>query len=132
MVEDENKEVHWFWRWLIAVFCSLCALVMFLVAADLKMPMLGYGLGILGVCAAITCTRRGRVRVIACSIIAVSVLCMGLAYTYNELTSGMLYSGSRAEPSVFNSLMFMLVYGVPSVGYLYKYRFGLNHANKEP
>lgn len=131
-MEANDKEIHWLFRWLIAVFCTLCALVMFLVSADLKIPLLGYGIGILGICAAITCTTKGKVRVIACSILSVSVLCIGLVYSYHEFTSGTLYSGSRSKPSIYNSIMFMLIYGVPSIGYLCKFKFGLSYGNKAP
>ncbi len=132
-MENENRETHWFFRWLIALIFLLFSVITFFAFAGTEMPLfgVGYGIGILCICGAITFATRGLLRVVACSVISLSVLCMGLAYTYNQIMSGIAYSGSRAEPSIFNSIMFMLVYGVPSIGYLYKYRFGLRYAGQK-
>ena len=127
---DDDKEIHWFFRWLIAIFCSLCALVMFGISSELPEPLFGYGLGVLGILVAITCIMQGKIRILACSLIAVAVLCLGVFYISAEIASGKLISSSQSEPSVLNSLLFMLVYGIPSIGYLYKYKFGIIFKNK--
>src|SRR5262245_27761097 len=88
-----------------------------------------YAIG--GFCLAISlaCASHGRVRQFIGSCIGVVIFLAGVAYLIWEIGHGVLWSGQRSQPSVFNAILYLIFIGVPGAAYAYKVRFGYR---KEP
>jgi hypothetical protein len=61
---------------------------------------------------------------LVCSVVAASVLVMGISYFGAMVSGGPAATGRRSDQSFVNAVMFLVVFGVPSAVYLWRVRFG--------
>jgi hypothetical protein len=115
-------------RWVLAFFVALGGVIMCLTAPPTDKAPFFYGFGAICFAIAVACVAEGRVAKLFGSIVACVVFALGVAYLGHELWAGPLWSASRAEPSVENACLFLLVFGVPAIAYVVRARFGLGKA----
>jgi hypothetical protein len=116
-------------RLLIAVFATLFGLLMFAAAPPTEKAPLFYAFGAFCLAIAVACVAPGRVAQFFGSIVAASVLVMGIAYFGAMAVGGPVATGRRSDQSLVNSLLFLVVFCVPSAMYLWHARFGLGRSS---
>lgn len=112
-------------RILLFVFASMFGLIMFLAAPDNEKTVTYYAFGIFCISIGIACITKGRIRQFVGSLIALAIFIMAIIYLYSQVTGGALVSGSKAEPSIINAIFFSFAFGLPSVLYISKAKFGI-------
>jgi len=122
---DINKGLSRGARFLLGSVSGLFGLMMILIAPPTDKAVLFYGLGIFFLLISLACFTRGRARQFVGSLVGCVLFVLSLAYLYAELTGGPWFSGSRAEPSVKNAIVFLVLFGVPGIAYTLKARFGM-------
>ena len=117
-------------RLILAAFSGLFATVMFLVAPPTDKAVYFYMFG--GFCALISlaCLTSGKVRQFLGSFIGISLFILSLLYVGAQFEEGPLYSLSRGEPSLLNSLLFLVFFGFPGLMYAINARFGISREDK--
>jgi hypothetical protein len=128
--EAINQGLSFGARLVLGLIVGLFGVVMFLVAPSGADPKaIGfYGFGTFCFLVAISCFTSGRVRQFIGSVIGCTIFLVGAAYLLAELSDGVLWSGSRANPSAYNAVMYLILIGIPGVVYAYKVRFGFGKA----
>jgi hypothetical protein len=113
-------------RIFIAVVACLSGAIMFLhgTSADPDKAWFSYVFGAFCIAIAAASVLRGRVAQFFGSVVGCCVFLAGVFYLGQEILAGPVSSGSRSEPSVFNAVLFMIVFGVPGALYAFKARFG--------
>lgn len=91
-----GDEGSWF-RWLPAAFCFAIA---------------------------VTCIARGRLAHFFGGLIALSVICAGLAYLVEMWLAGPTSTGRKSDPSLINAVLFCVAFGGVAARYLWATRFG--------
>ena len=112
-------------RILLFVFSSMFGLIMFLAAPDTEKAVFFYAFGIFCISIGIACVTKGRIRQFVGSLIALAIFIMAIIYLYSQVTGGILFSGGRSEPSIINAIFFSFAFGLPSVLYIFKAKFGV-------
>jgi len=114
-------------RLLLAIFAALCGVMMLAWAsqADPGKAWLSYLFGVFCFAIALVCFLRGRVAHFVGGLIAAGVLATGLAYLASMLLHGPLITGRQSDTSVFNAILFLVVFGFPATKYLRTTKFGL-------
>lgn len=112
-------------RILLFVFSSMFGLIMILTAPDTEKTVIFHAFGIFCISIGIACITKGRIRQFVGSLIALAIFIMSLLYLYGQVAGGTLVSGSRAEPSIINAIFFSSAFGLPSVLYIFKAKFGI-------
>lgn len=133
MYERANTEINhglsFGARLLLGLMAALFGLVMVLTAPTGEPRVVWfYAFGIFCLFITVACFTSGRVRQFIGSLIGCIIFLAGVAYLIAELYGGVLWSGSRASPSVYNAAMYLLFIGIPSVVYACKVRFGFRRA----
>jgi len=113
-------------RIVLALFAALFGVVMIAIASPEtgSKAVFFYGFGALCLAIAVVCVVRGRVRQFIGSVIGLCILVAGVWYLATQLHAGPLVSGSRSQPSVLNAVLFNVVFGLPSIAYIWRTRFG--------
>jgi hypothetical protein len=111
-------------RIMLGSVSALFGVVMILIAPPTDKQVYFYLFGAFCLFIALACFTRGRVRQFLGSTIGVVIFFAGVVYLIAELTSGVLWSGRRSEPSVYNAILYLLFIGVPGGVYAYRARFG--------
>ncbi|TFV90136.1 hypothetical protein E4K72_21125 [Oxalobacteraceae bacterium OM1] len=113
-------------RILIAVVACLSGGIMLLhgTTADPEHAWVSYVFGGFCISIAAASVLRGRAARFFGSVVGSCVFLMGLLYLGQEILGGPVFSGRRSQPSVFNALMFMIVFGIPGAVYAFNARFG--------
>ena len=111
-------------RWVLALVALLFGAGMLAIASSTEAPAIGYAFGAFCLFVAAGCATQGRVRRFILSTLGLSLFGVGLAYIYSQATSGPLVS-RRSDPSLLNSILFMLALGIPGLGYAVRAKFGL-------
>ena len=115
-------------RILLGSVAALFGLMMILIAEPPhKVDFIAIGVFCLLI--SLACVTRGRVRQFIGSCIGVAIFLAGVAYLVAELGGGVLWSGSRSQPSIGNAILYLILIGIPGAAYAYKARFGYR---KEP
>lgn len=83
-----------------------------------------YAFGVFCFFITVACFTSSRVRQFIGSLIGCIIFLVGAAYLVAELSGGALWSDSRARPSVYDAVMYLLFIGIPGIVYAYKVRFG--------
>ena len=111
---------------LLGFFSGLFGVMMIAIAPTTEQAIFYYLFG--GFCLAIclACIFRGRVREFMGSIVGFTVFVTALWYLYSQIVEGPLASGSQSEPSIINAVMFLLVFGLPGLGYVVAAKFGFS------
>ncbi|MCL1139191.1 hypothetical protein [Shewanella pneumatophori] len=112
-------------RWILGFVSGLFGLAMILMAPESSAPLGFIGFGAFFLLIAMACIFKGRIRQFVGSLIGTAVFCAALGYVYSQVTGGPVDSGSRSQPSIINSLLFLLVFGIPGISYAIKAKFGL-------
>ena len=94
------------------------------MAPDSNAPLMFYVFGAFCNLIALTCVTRGRGRKFVGSVIGLALFLVSLGYVYSQIAAGPIDSGSTALPSVINSLLFFIAFGIPGITYTLKARFG--------
>lgn len=116
-------------RLLLGFMSALFGLVMVLTApAGEPRAVWFYLFGAFCFFIALACFTSGRVRQFIGSLIGCAIFLAGVAYLAAELSGGVFWSGSRATPSAYNAVKYLLLIGIPGVAYAYKVRFGFRRA----
>ena len=116
-------------RIILFIFSSLFGAIMFLTAPDSEKAIYFYAFSIFCFSIGIACISKGRVRQFIGSLIALAIVIMALWYLYSEVVAGVWFSGSRSNPSFLNAIFFSFAFGLPSVLYISKARFGFSKRN---
>jgi hypothetical protein len=97
---------------------------MFAVAPPTEKAPLFYAFGAFCLSTAVACLAPGRIAQFFGSVVAASVLVMGISYFGAMVSGGPAATGRRSDQSFVNAVMFLVVFGVPSAVYLWRVRFG--------
>ena len=116
-------------RIILFIFSSLFGAIMFLTAPDSEKAIYFYAFGVFCFSIGVACLAKGRVRQFIGSLIALAIVIMALWYLYSEIAAGIWFSGTRYKPSILNAIFFSLAFGLPSVLYIFKAKFGLPKKN---
>jgi hypothetical protein len=113
-------------RIVVAVAACLFGVIMFLhgTTADPDKAWFSYLFGAFCVAIAAACVLRGRAARFFGSVVGSCAFLAGVFYLGHEILAGPVSSGSRSQPSIFNAVLFMIVFGVPGALYAFKARFG--------
>mgnify|MGYP003704657353 CR=1 FL=1 len=111
-------------RIVIALFAALFGVMMAAVAPPTDKALLFYLSAAFCLAIAIACVTPGRIAQFFGSLVALGVLASGLMYFFSMLADGPLFTASRSDTSLVNSLFFLAVFGIPSALYLWRTRFG--------
>lgn len=130
---DEEEEVEAFSTFskiLLGSISGLFGVMMIAIAPPTEKAIFFYLFG--GFCLAIclACVFKGRLRQFIGSSIGSCVFLLALWYLASQFMDGPIVSGGRSEPSVFNAIMFLVVFGLPGLAYATKAKFGIH--NKKP
>jgi hypothetical protein len=113
-------------RLLLAIFAALCGIMMLAWAsqADPGKAWFSYLFG--GFCFAIglVCFLRGRAAHFVGGLLAAGVVAAGVAYLAGMFLHGPLVTRRQSDTSVFNAILFLVVFGLPAVRYLRATKFG--------
>lgn len=111
-------------RRFLAFFSGFIGTGLYLIALNSKAPIPFFAFGTFCNLIVMVCITKGKIRQFIGSIIGTLIFLFAFIYIYSQLTNGPLNSGARSEPSIINSIVFMLVFGVPSLIYALKTKFG--------
>ena len=114
-------------RLMISIFAALCGVMMLAWASQAEpgKAWLSYLFGAFCFAIALVCFLRGRAAHFVGGLIAAGVLAAGLAYLASMLLHGPLVTGRQSDTSVFNAILFLVVFGFPATKYLRATKFGL-------
>ena len=122
--ENINKGLSLGARIFLGSIAALFGIVMVLIGKDATHPLGVIGFGVFCILIAVACVATGRARQFVGSIIGTLMFLVGIAYVGHELVAGPAVSGSRAEPSVLNAVLYLVFIGIPGASYAYRTRFG--------
>ena len=83
-----------------------------------------YAFGAFCLLIATACVTQGRFRQFVGSVIGCVAFLVGIVYLGHELLGGRFLSSGRSGTSVFQAVVFLLVFGVPGASYALSHRFG--------
>jgi len=109
-------------RWLLASVSAVFGVVSVIAAESSDAPAILDSFGAFCILIAVACVTSGRIRQFFGSAIGLALFVVGLAYIYLELHGP--FVSSRSEPSLLNSLLFSICFGLPGIRYAMKARFG--------
>lgn len=112
-------------RILIALFAGLFGGVMAATAPPTDKAPLFYAFSAFCFAISVASLVPGRIAQFFGSLVATGILFVGVAYVISMFLHGPLFTGRRSDESLFNSLLFLAVFGYPSATYLWHARFGL-------
>lgn len=126
-----NQGLSPFTKLLLGTLSGLMGLMMIVIAPPTENQLHFYLFG--GFCLLISfcCVTRGKVRQFAGSIIGCVIFVLSLAYIYSQVIGGGPLFSARSEESLFNSIMFLVFFGLPGITYVYKARFGFSHSDQQ-
>ncbi len=122
--KEINKGLSLPARIILFVFSVIFGLIMFLAAPHSEKDIFFHAFGLFCISIGMACITKGRSRQFFGSLISLGILIMAIMYLYDEITGGPLVSGSKSEPSILNAIFFSSAFGLPSIGYLIKAKFG--------
>lgn len=125
--KEINKGLSPFARGFLAVFASLFGVGMILMAQSPEKSAGVFAFGVFCLLIAVACITRGRIRQFVGSTIGVCLFGLAVAYIYSEAVTGPIDSGHRSEPSVRNSILFLLAFGIPGISYAMRAKFGFRN-----
>jgi hypothetical protein len=109
----------------MAAVSALFGILMLAVTApDEPAAVFSYAFGGFCLAIAMTCVAPGRIGQFFGSLVALTVVVLGLWYPASMLHTGVFWSASRTEPSFLNAVGFLVVFAPPSAAYLWHARFG--------
>jgi hypothetical protein len=111
-------------RYALAIFSIIAGLMMLINSTISEKPIAVLFAAAFCFLITLACFSWGRVRQFFGSLIAGAVFSASLWFPYEQLTSGELLGSNFAGPSIVKSLMFFFAFGIPSLAYLWKARFG--------
>jgi hypothetical protein len=111
-------------RLILGFFALLFGVVMFLVAPPGPKAVYFYVFAGFCVLISIACIVRGRARQFVGSVIGTLLFLFTATYVVYEVWSGTLLFSGRAEPSIWNSGLCLLFFGLPGAAYALRVRFG--------
>jgi hypothetical protein len=112
-------------RIILFVFSVFFGLIMLLAGEDNEKAVYFYAFGIFCISIGIACITKGRIRQFVGSLIALVIFIAAIMYLYSQVTDGPLFSGSMAEPSIINAMLFSFAFGLPAIRYMVKAKFGI-------
>jgi hypothetical protein len=122
--EQINKGLSPFARFILGVFSTLFGLVMILIAPPTDKAVFFYAFGAFCLLISVACFTKGRIRQFVGSIIGCVLLLLSGWYLYSQVTGGPFLSSRPSEPSVANSVFFLVAFGIPGAAYALKTKFG--------
>lgn len=111
-------------RVILASFSALFAAVMFLTAPATDKAIYFHAFGALCGLISIACLTSGRVRQFFGSIIGAALFVLSAWFLYSQVQSGHYLSRGPSDPSLLNSILFLVAFGIPGLRYAVKVRFG--------
>lgn len=129
--EQINKGLSSFSRVLLGSISGLFGLMMILIAPPTDKQVYFYMFG--GFCLAISlaCMFKGRVRQFLGSLIGLCLVFLSGWYLTSQIMDGGPLFSARPDQSIFNALMFTLLFGVPGLTYMIKAKFGFGKKGTE-
>ena len=119
-----NKGLSLFPRLLLGAASLLCGTIMALVAHQAGKAGYFYVFSAFCVLISIACVSKGRMRQFLGGIIGISLFLLTAAYLAYEIMSGAPLIGSRSQPSIVNSALCLVFFGLPGITYTARTRFG--------
>ena len=111
-------------RGLLAVFACLFGVGMILMSLSSEKSIAVFSFGSFCILISVICITHGRLRQFFGSIIGVCLFGLAVGYAYSQIMTGPIDSGHRSEPSVLNSILFLLAFGIPGISYAMRAKFG--------
>jgi hypothetical protein len=111
-------------RIILGSFSPLFGAVMFLTAPPTDKAKYFYAFGVLCLVICVACVTSGRVRQFCGSIIGVALFFLSGWFLYTQVRSGHVLSRGPGDPSLLNSILFLIAFGIPGISYAVKVRFG--------
>ena len=132
--KEINKGLSPIARFLLAVIACLFGVGMMLMALSSEISAGVFAFGALCILIAIACITQGRVRQFVGSTIGVSLFGLAVVYVFSQIMSGPFDSSNRGVPSVRNSILFLMAFGIPGISYAIRAKFGFGNkfGNKGP
>lgn len=112
-------------RFMLGTISGLFGIAMIGMTPVFEQPDGLYVFGAFCLLIASACVLAGKARQFVGSCIGSSVFLIASWYLVSEITTGPVDSGSDARPSISNAVVFLVCFGLPSIGYVWKARFGL-------
>lgn len=125
--EKINKGLSPIAKAILAVFASLFGVGMILMAPSSENIAYIYTFGAFCILIAFICISKGRIRQFLGSILGMSLFGIAVVYIYSQFLTGPIDSGHRGEPSILNSILFLLAFGIPGISYALKVQFGFKN-----
>ena len=129
--EKINKGLSPSARVILGIFAGFFGLLIIVTAPPTDKAVYVYIFGGFCLLICVACMTSGRVRQFVGSAIGLMLFGGSLLYMGFEATRESPFFGGRGEPSLFNSFLFLLAFGVPGVVYAAKVRFGLRKASAD-
>src|SRR5689334_21319126 len=109
----------------IALFATLIGVLMAEIAPDGEKALPFYAFAAFCISISIASLTPGRISQLFGSLGAAGVLGVGLLYFTSMLLDGPIFTGRSSDQSLVNAVLFLFVFGTPSVLYLWHARFGI-------
>ena len=116
---------------LLAIFTALFGIVMIIIAPPTDKAIFYYAFGVFCLSITLVTITKGRLREFFASLIGSTVFAIACWYIYSEMTTGQFISGRRSGPSIINSILLLIVFGLPGIYYVIKAKFGFHKCNEE-
>lgn len=116
-------------RFILGFFAGLFGVMMILIAPPTDKEIYFHLFG--GFCLLIflACVTQGRVRQFVGSTVGICLFALSLACIGSQLMGDAPLLSKRSEPSLFNSFLFFVAFGIPGISYALKTKFGKRSAN---
>ncbi len=115
-------------RGILGLGSGLMGVIMIGVRPGTEKDVLFFAMGAFFLAIAVACFTRGRVRQFFGSFIGLSLFGLSLAYLYWGFTSHAALESNRSTPSLLNSVLFLVAFGIPGIRYVVRARFGIRRA----
>ena len=129
--KEINKGLRPLARGFLTVFAGLFGVGMILMALSSEQSAGIFAFGALCILIAVACITQGRVRQFIGSAIGVCLFGLAVVYIYSQVVTGPVDSGHRSEPSVLNSILFLLAFGIPGISYAIRAKFGFRNKSED-
>lgn len=110
-------------RLLFCGVCSLFGIMMVYIAHNDNQPYY-YLFSMLCFVVTFAFVLTGRIKQFCLCILSTMLIILSAGYVFSELLTGTKILSSRNEPSLLNSILFTIFYGVPAFSYVKNTKFG--------
>lgn len=122
-----SKGLSPFSKILLGLVTMLFGVLMILIAPDMSKPLAILSFGLFCLAISVMCFTKGKIRNYLGRLIGLITFCFSILYFFEQLNDGVFFSGSRSQPSLFNSVLFFLAFGFPGIWFAVKGQFPIQN-----